>query len=72
MLTTTRVLIYPNVSLPFRLVTDASKTGYAVAEAVKEHTEQNVAAFFMKQVVLQFGPFRELLMEELLIWLAKL
>ncbi|GMF46599.1 unnamed protein product [Phytophthora fragariaefolia] len=36
-------------------------TRYAVATAVKQHTAENVAAFLMKNVVLRFGAFRELL-----------
>lgn len=36
-------------------------TRYAVAVAVERHTAENVAAFIMKEVVLRFGPFRELL-----------
>jgi hypothetical protein len=36
-------------------------TRYAVAIAVKDHTAGDIAAFLMKQVVLRFGPFRELL-----------
>ncbi|OWZ13180.1 LOW QUALITY PROTEIN: hypothetical protein PHMEG_00013541 [Phytophthora megakarya] len=34
---------------------------YAVAAAVEDHTAESVAAFLMKNVVLRFGPFRELL-----------
>eukprot|EP00644_Phytophthora_capsici_P014959 jgi/Phyca11/131662/e_gw1.109.31.1 len=36
-------------------------TRYAVATTVETHEAENVAAFLMKQVVLKFGPFRELL-----------
>lgn len=36
-------------------------TRYAVAATVKQHTAENVASFLMKQIVLRFGPFRELL-----------
>uniref|UniRef100_H3H673 Reverse transcriptase n=1 Tax=Phytophthora ramorum TaxID=164328 RepID=H3H673_PHYRM len=36
-------------------------TRYAVATSVTQHTAENVAAFLMKEVVLRFGPFRELL-----------
>ncbi|KAE9301653.1 hypothetical protein PF008_g22691 [Phytophthora fragariae] len=36
-------------------------TRYAVATTVKSHVAENVAEFIMKQVVLKFGPFRELL-----------
>lgn len=36
-------------------------TRYAVAIPSKQHTAENVAAFLMKQIVLKFGPFRELL-----------
>ncbi|GMF36166.1 unnamed protein product [Phytophthora fragariaefolia] len=36
-------------------------TRYAVATAVKQHTAENVAAFLMKNVLLKFGAFRELL-----------
>ncbi|GMF62928.1 unnamed protein product [Phytophthora fragariaefolia] len=36
-------------------------TGYAVATVVKQHTAPQVAAFLMKEVVLRFGPFREIL-----------
>ncbi|KAE8888166.1 hypothetical protein PF005_g23800 [Phytophthora fragariae] len=36
-------------------------TRYVVAIAVKQHTADNVAAFLMKNVVLKFGAFRELL-----------
>lgn len=36
-------------------------TRYAVATTVKQHTAENVAEFLMRQVVLKFGPFRELL-----------
>ncbi|OWZ09842.1 LOW QUALITY PROTEIN: hypothetical protein PHMEG_00017395 [Phytophthora megakarya] len=36
-------------------------TRYAVAAAVEDHTAENVAAFLMKNVVIRFGPFRELL-----------
>ncbi|KAE9052487.1 hypothetical protein PR001_g467 [Phytophthora rubi] len=34
---------------------------YAVAAAVKKHEAENVAVFLMRNVVLWFGPFRELL-----------
>ncbi|KAE9016787.1 hypothetical protein PR002_g13573 [Phytophthora rubi] len=36
-------------------------TRYAVVIAVKQHTADNVTAFLMKNVVLKFGAFRELL-----------
>ncbi|KAJ8576163.1 hypothetical protein ON010_g3049 [Phytophthora cinnamomi] len=36
-------------------------TRYAVAATVKRHTAENVAAFLMKNIVLNFGAFRELL-----------
>lgn len=36
-------------------------TRYAVAITVERHTAENVAKFLMKQIVLKFGPFRELL-----------
>ncbi|KAJ8508076.1 hypothetical protein ON010_g18905 [Phytophthora cinnamomi] len=36
-------------------------TRYAVAMTVKRHTAENVAAFLMKNVVLKFGAFREIL-----------
>ncbi|OWZ10469.1 LOW QUALITY PROTEIN: hypothetical protein PHMEG_00016682 [Phytophthora megakarya] len=36
-------------------------TRYAVAASVKQHTADTVASFLMNNVVLHFGPFRELL-----------
>lgn len=36
-------------------------TRYAVAAAVEQHTAENVAKFIMKNIVLRFGVFRELL-----------
>ncbi|KAE8953380.1 hypothetical protein PR001_g32902, partial [Phytophthora rubi] len=36
-------------------------TRYVVAVAVKQHEAEYVAEFLMRQVVLKFGPFRELL-----------
>ncbi|GMF48287.1 unnamed protein product [Phytophthora fragariaefolia] len=36
-------------------------TRYAVAVTVKQHTAENVVEFLMKNVILKFGPFRELL-----------
>lgn len=36
-------------------------TRYAVAATVKNHAAENVAEFVMKEVVLKFGPFRELM-----------
>ncbi|KAE8888593.1 hypothetical protein PF003_g27347 [Phytophthora fragariae] len=36
-------------------------TRYAVAVAVERHTAENVASFLMSEVILKFGPFRELL-----------
>ncbi|KAE8984254.1 hypothetical protein PF011_g20849 [Phytophthora fragariae] len=36
-------------------------TRYAVAATVVEHTAKSVATFLLKEVVLRFGPFRELL-----------
>jgi hypothetical protein len=36
-------------------------TRYAVAITTTRHTAEDVAAFLMKQIVLKFGPFRELL-----------
>ncbi|OWY92177.1 Pol Polyprotein [Phytophthora megakarya] len=36
-------------------------TRYAVTIAVKDHAAKSIAEFLMKQVVLRFGPFREIL-----------
>ncbi|POM58729.1 Uncharacterized protein PHPALM_36589 [Phytophthora palmivora] len=59
-----------NVACPFpisdvgeRYITAAVEyvTRYAAAAAVKQHTAPHVAEFLMREVVLKFGPFREIL-----------
>lgn len=53
----------PQAGGGFRYVIAAVEyvTRYAVATTVRSHVAENVAEFIMKQVVLKFGPFRELL-----------
>lgn len=39
-------------------------TRYAVATSVREHTAESIAEFIMKEIVLRFGVFRELLTDK--------